>query len=267
MPASMSWRKVGLGAALDAVTTTAATTRARSTRLSFCMTRGPEVWAKYPSDRLQRLDLALDCEPLERLRLDLAHPLPRQSERPPDLLERLRVGVAVHPVPQLQDVARALREGVHVSAERLRGEADVDLLLDRGSVGGDEVAELRVAVASDRLVEARDRTSSLAHLAHLLERQLRGPRELLVGRLALELERELAAGARDLLLALDDVHGNPDRPRLVRDPALHRLADPPRRVGREFVPAPPVELLHGADQADDPILDQVEKRGHMHMVA
>ena len=37
----------------------------------------------------------------------------------------------------------------------------------------------------------------------------------------------------------------------------HRLADPPGRVGRELVPAPPVELLDRAVQADDPLLDQV----------
>src|SRR5438552_1587585 len=122
MPASMSWRKVGLGAALEAATTTtAATMKATSARLRFCMTRGPKACGRYPSDRLQGLDLALDGEPLERLRLDLAHPLPRQSERPPDLLERLRIGVAVHPVAQLQDVALALREGVHGPAERLLG--------------------------------------------------------------------------------------------------------------------------------------------------
>src|SRR5438067_9173072 len=144
MPASRSWRKVGLGAALGAAPpTTAPTTRARRTRLRFCMTRGPKACGTYPSDRLQRLDLALDREPLEGLRLDLADALPRESERPPDLLERLRIGVAVHPVAELQDVPLALREGVHGPAERLLGQADVDLLLDRGPVGGDEVSELR----------------------------------------------------------------------------------------------------------------------------
>src|SRR6478736_5222321 len=49
-------------------------------------------------------------------------------------------------------------------------------------------------------------------------------------------------------LALDDVDRNPDGARLVRNAALHRLANPPRRIRRELVPAPPVELLHRADQ-------------------
>ena len=85
-------------------------------------------------------------------------------------------------------------------------------------------------------------------------------RELLVGRRALELRDELALGARDPLLALDDVHRDADRARLVRDTALNRLADPPRRVRRELEPLAPVELLGRADQPDDPFLDQVEQR-------
>jgi hypothetical protein len=42
--------------------------------------------------------------------------------------------------------------------------------------------------------------------------------------------------------------------------ARDRLADPPGRVGRELVAAPPVELLDGADQPERPLLDQVEER-------
>src|SRR5207253_6400110 len=66
--------------------------------------------------------------------------------------------------------------------------------------------------------------------------------------------------ARDFLLALDDVYRDADRPRLVGDPALNRLPDPPGRVGRELEAASPVELLDRADQSDDPLLDQVEQR-------
>src|SRR6185436_1095943 len=92
------------------------------------------------------------------------------------------------------------------------------------------------------------------------ERELRRLRELGVGGLAPELRDELALRARDLLLALDDVNRDADRPRLVRDPALHRLPDPPRRVRRELEALAVVELLDGADEADDPLLDQVEER-------
>src|SRR5579864_2248085 len=98
----------------------------------------------------------------------------------------------------------------------------------------------------------------MPHLAHVLGSEPRLLRDFVVGRRTLELERQLAFRARDLLLALDDVHGNADRSRLVRDAALHRLADPPRGVCRELVPAAPVELLDRADEPDDPLLDEIE---------
>ena len=47
---------------------------------------------------------------------------------------------------------------------------------------------------------------------------------------------------------------------MVRDGALHRLADPPGRVGRELVAAAPVELLDRAVEAERALLDQVEER-------
>ena len=65
---------------------------------------------------------------------------------------------------------------------------------------------------------------------------------------------------RDKLVdRLDHVHGHADRARLVGDAARDGLADPPGRVGRELVAAPPVELLDGAHQAEVALLDQVEE--------
>src|SRR5207244_13614055 len=50
-----------------------------------------------------------------------------------------------------------------------------------------------------------------------------------------------------------------DGPRLSRDSAGDRLADPPRRVCRELVALAVVELLDGADEADVPLLDEVQE--------
>src|SRR5207302_301860 len=63
----------------------------------------------------------------------------------------------------------------------------------------------------------------------------------------------------DLVQLLDHVDGDADRARLVGDRAGHRLPDPPRRVGRELVALAVVELLDRPDQAERPLLDQVEK--------
>src|SRR5213080_5279900 len=85
-------------------------------------------------------------------------------------------------------------------------------------------------------------------------------RDLVVRRLAATLGAELALRAHDLVQLLDDVHRHPDRARLVGERPRDRLTDPPRRVRRELVALPPVELLGGADEADRPLLDQVEER-------
>src|SRR5262249_57250639 len=84
--------------------------------------------------------------------------------------------------------------------------------------------------------------------------------ELLLRRLAAELDLEPARCARELLLALDDVNRHADRPRVVRDGALHRLADPPGRVRRELVAAAPGELLDRAVQPERALLDQIQER-------
>ena len=134
-------------------------------------------------------------------------------------------------------------------------------------VAGEQIAERAGVVLADRLVEAGHRPRRRLDLAHLLQRQLRRLRQLLVGRLAAELGDQLALGARDLLLALDDVHRDPDRPRLVRDAALDGLADPPGRIGGELEALAVVELLDRPDQPDDPLLDQVEQRQAVPLVA
>ena len=69
----------------------------------------------------------------------------------------------------------------------------------------------------------------------------------------------LPARAHDLVDRLDHVHGNADRARLVRDRARDSLTDPPRRVGRELVAAPVLELVHRLHQPDIALLDQVQE--------
>src|SRR5207245_2667657 len=94
----------------------------------------------------------------------------------------------------------------------------------------------------------------------VLDREPGGLGELFLRCLASELDLEPACSATELLLPLDYVDGHPDRARVVRDRALHRLADPPGRVRRELVAAAPVELLDRTVQPERPLLDQVEER-------
>src|SRR6266540_5554821 len=261
------WSRPGIPKAATASRTAAARTSASRTR------RGCAGCAHYARRSFglgrglgESLDLAPFGEPPERLCLDLPDALPRETERAADLLERFRIRVAVHPVAELHDLPLPVGEGLDGATDGLLRKADVQLLGRLGLLAGEEVAELRVSLVPDGLVEARDRAGGGLHLFDVLERQLRLFRDLLVGWRSLEPRRQLPLGARDLLLALDDVDGDANRPRLVGDAALHRLADPPGRVGRELVAAAPVELLDRADQPDDPLLDQIEQGDSMALV-
>ena len=84
--------------------------------------------------------------------------------------------------------------------------------------------------------------------------------ELLVRRLPPGLGLQAPSDPRQLRAALVDMRRHANRPRLVRDRALTRLADPPGRVRRELETASPVELLGRAVESYDALLDQVAER-------
>src|SRR3954452_10447325 len=232
------------------------------------------AWAER-CRRLSRVaqsgEIAALRQPLERVFLDLAHALGGDAELATGLAERCRLANAAAET-ELDHVALALGQAVDRFLDRARAGVRDDLVLRVGRVRGEQVAERRLAVVPDRLVEARERPGGLADLDDLVDRQLDRVGQLLLGRLAAELGRELALGAVDLALALSDVDGQPDRARRVLEPALDRLANPERGVGRELEAATPVELLGGTDQAEHALLDQVAERepvalvlaGHRH---
>jgi hypothetical protein len=63
------------------------------------------------------------------------------------------------------------------------------------------------------------------------------------------------------------VDGHADRARAVLDSSLYGLANPPGRIGRELVAAAPIELLRRANQAEDALLDEVEEREPVTLIA
>ena len=63
------------------------------------------------------------------------------------------------------------------------------------------------------------------------------------------------------------MHRHPDRARLVGERTGDCLPDPPGRVGRELEALAVVELLRRANEADRPLLDQVEEREPLVAVA
>ena len=129
------------------------------------------------------------------------------------------------------------------------------------------MAELRLLLVADGLLE-RDRRLRAPHdLLDLLERQVEIARDLERQRLAAELGAQLALRADDLVQLLDDMHGHADRPRLVGERPRDRLPDPPRRIRRELEALAVVELLGRAHEPDRSLLDQVEERQALVAVA
>src|SRR3954464_6286580 len=108
------------------------------------------------SDVAELLSLRERLQLLQRLVLDLADALARHVERPPDLVERARV-LPTEAVAQLEHPALAVGEVLQRLAQRFLGQ-DLGRALVRGlrTLVGDELAELRLLLVADRLLE-RDR--------------------------------------------------------------------------------------------------------------
>src|SRR5215207_6168841 len=222
------------------------------------------LWQAEPPDQLgdfaELLRLSQGLKLLEALVLDLPDALAGDVEGPPHLVERARM-LAAEPVAELEHAALAVGEVLEGLLQRLLGEQLGGAL--EGGLGtliGDELAELRLLLVADRLLEGDRRLGGALDRVDLLRLDPGDLGDLLRGRLAAELGDQLALRAADLVELLDDVDRDADRARLVGQRASDRLADPPGRVGRELEALAVVELLRGTHQAERALLDQVEER-------
>src|SRR6266849_3401789 len=229
------------------------------------MSRG---WAGADPTRLgERLEVVPEllrfCERqqlLQALILDLADPLARDVERPPDLVERARM-LAVEAVAQLEHRPLAVRERTEDLPQRLFAQRHLRRLVGQLLVlVGEEVPELGLVVVADRFFERHRCLRALADLLDLVRAEVEVLADLRRDRLATELGAQLPFRADDLVQLLDDVKRHPNRPRLVGKRTRNRLTDPPGRVSRELETPAVIELLRGADETDRPLLDQIEER-------
>ena len=108
-------------------------------------------------------------------------------------------------------------------------------------VVGDEVPEVAVLFLADRRLEGDRLLRDLDDLADLVRRDEHPLSDLLRRRLATKLLEQAARHADELVDRLHHVDRDADRPRLVRDRARDRLADP--LPGDTELPA---HLLEGA---------------------
>src|SRR5262245_40451740 len=185
----------------------------------------------------------------ERLGLYLADALARDREVLADLLEGVLAALA-DAEPHLDHLLLARRQrledrlGLLAQVQvdhRVRRREDVAVL--------DEVAKMAVLFLADRRLERDRLLRDLEDLADLRHRDVHPLGDLLGRRLAPQLLDERAGGANQLVDRLDHVHRDADGARLIGDRAGDGLADPPRRVSRELVAAPVLELVDGLHQA------------------
>src|SRR5258707_5443990 len=107
-------------------------------------------------DVAQLLRLGQRLQLLQRLVLDLADPLARDVERPPDLVQRPRM-LAAEPVAELEHAALAVAQVLERLAQRFLGQDfGRSLVRGLGPLVGDELAELELLLVADGLLE-RDR--------------------------------------------------------------------------------------------------------------
>src|SRR5690606_679199 len=206
-------------------------------------------------ERPQPLALLGAAQLGERPRLELAHPLARQTELGADLLERVLL-LAAHAEAPAQDVLLARRQ-LRDAVRRLALEAHVVQPLERRR----RVRILHVVLhllgvgATHLRLQAHRLAGHALELLDLVGRRLERLGQVGGRRLAAEPGLQLRVRAVVLEQRVVHVARDADRARVVLDRPDERLADPPHGVGRELVPAVVVELLDRTDQAEVPLLD------------
>src|SRR5438552_1636213 len=185
---------------------------ARTGATSTPQTRTSRLMGESPSRRSGRDGdhVAEGRETRERLALQLPHPLAGQVELVADRLERPRP--ALEAEAQLENAPLALGQRVERLPDALPPQRLLCLVERvRGLAVGEEVAEFALVVRADGLVERDGRLRGTERLVDVLDRETCRLGQLLLRRLAAELDLEPARGARQLLLALDDMAGNAAR--------------------------------------------------------
>lgn len=206
----------------------------------------------------QLVRVGVVAEFAEGLGLDLADAFAGDAEEAAYLLQGAGAAVG-QAVAELDDLAFAFAESGEHRLQVLAQQQEGGRLDGAGGVAVlDEVTEGDVVLLADRGVQRHRLLRQAQHLADPLGRQVQVGGDLLRGRFAAAFLEHPALDADDPVDQLHDVDGDADGAGLVGQGAGHGLADPPGGVGGELVAAGVVELLDGPDQAQVPLLDQVQ---------
>ena len=118
---------------------------------------------------------------------------------------------------------------------------------------------MRIFFFANRRLERDWLLRNLQNLANLRNRNVHLLGNLFARRFAPEFLHQRARRSDKLIDRFDHVHGNANGARLVGDRAGDGLTNPPCRVSRKLIAAPPLKLIDGLHQTDVAFLNQIEK--------
>jgi hypothetical protein len=123
----------------------------------------------------------------------------------------------------------------------------------------DKIAEMRIFFFANRRFERNRFLRDFQNLFALLKPECPFSWRFLRSSARVRVPEQATRRANQLVDRFDHMNRNANRSGLVGDGARDRLTNPPRRVSRKLVAAPPFEFIDGFHQTDVAFLNQIEK--------
>ena len=136
-----------------------------------------------------------------------------------------------------------------------------DLLLGRAGLAGKGVDQAQIRAMHRVAIQAERFPGSEQHLADVERLKTGGLRQLQQGGITPVLLAQPMLGLTQAMQLVDHGGGQADRAPFHGNGLGKAVADPPGGVGGEAVAAGGIEALHGLDQTDGALLDQILKIG------
>src|SRR5438132_4340909 len=122
-----------------------------------------------------------------------------------------------------------------------------------------EVTQVAIIFFAYRRLQAHRLLADLDNLAHLLRANLHLLGNLFGRGFTPQVLKQATTNTDQAVDCLHHVYGDTYRSRLVRDSASNSLANPPGGICTKLVPLGVVEFLDSTNQADIPLLNQVQQ--------
>src|SRR6185312_416564 len=193
------------------------------------------------------------------LRLNLTNTLTRDMELLAHFFERAAAPI-IQSEAQLQYLALSLRQTIqhilHLLLEQLMA---CRICRGQGSVIFNEITQVTIILFANWRFQTHRFLADLDDLAHLLRADLHLSGNFFGRGFTSKVLQQTAANADQAIDRLHHMYRNTNRARLIGNRTRNRLANPPGGIRTELVSLRVIELLHGPDQPDITLLDQVQQ--------